>query len=993
MAVIRKVRIGVRFPGGQGRAEPGQPVTVTLRSSAGTVKFQRPNYVNDQGEYNLFGGGFGGPGGPSPEPGDSVEIAFVDGDPDVLRVPALTARTDVDADTMSGDAPAGATVHARGRREQPGAVQRGEQRFGPVRGARRPDARSRPPVNGIVYVSPTEGAEFYTTWAAVQLTVNGGNTFNSNYITGNGPTFRTVRAQLLTPDGKLIGQASGTVFGDNAFVVTPGGGARPQFFLQLRDATGAQIEMKPGDKLHVTAGDDEIELTIPPLDAVIFVQTDTINGHTNPGAKVTLQIAGDPTGGISTTADTTADAAGNFSHSFAGAWDVKYGDFVLMSTAIGGHVYLNTTIAPGMLVDADQALVMASLAPNVEAVVSLKRAGKVIASRTTRADESGALMAALTDDAGEPALLQAGDVVAVTPAAPGVDPLTLIVPNLSVTADTVSDAVGGRATAGGSITMLAIDAYSREGTIGLNQAWPSVEADGTYAADFVPHVDVRPGTRVFALYRPAAGHYVVRTRTVPILNAEHSGPNACGFGEPRRDVTAGLADAQSRLAATYATKARFDGFFSAALRDPAKNLWATDTSQTEMAVLGGPTADIRFTTFDVAVDWQQRSITGRGPVASTFFVRPAVPCSQQAPQGVLNINVQFANAQSTAMDGTFQTFVPGQVGPPGTGVELAFYAPNEHRMFRTIYRALAQVFIHADRVAGRANPLADVTVVVAAADGTERARAAVKADADGRYEARLTDPAGKALAIAAADVVTVQAAAETPKVTVEPLSFDWSPGVREIVGSAPAGRTVQVTVRVQNGATYTMPHGRRGRHVPPGRRGRPAARRLDAGRRRGGADHAADGRRASDHRPDRQLRRAARARGPQPDRLSAGRLQQPARVGGAGERRRRTASRPAHRPSRRGRAPRRRLGGGDARLGDAGVAAAGGRGGGLGASGHGPCAVGRRQREGDHGSRGGAQRWAPSLVRRRSAGAPDPAHAKMRRIAPTPACSPPRGRR
>ena len=44
---------------------------------------------------------------------------------------------------------------------------------------------------------------------------------------------------FIFSDGKLVGQASGTVFGDNAFVVTPGGGARPQFFLQLRDATGA----------------------------------------------------------------------------------------------------------------------------------------------------------------------------------------------------------------------------------------------------------------------------------------------------------------------------------------------------------------------------------------------------------------------------------------------------------------------------------------------------------------------------------------------------------------------------------------------------------------------------------------------------------------------------------------------------------------------------------------------------------------------------------
>ncbi|MEO8082484.1 MAG: hypothetical protein ABI780_01545 [Ardenticatenales bacterium] len=805
VAVIRRVRIGVRFPGGQGRAEPGQAVTVTLRSSAGAVKFRQPNYVNDQGDYNLFGGG--GPGGVAPEPGDSVEIAFVDGDPDVLRVPEISARTDVDADKIYGTAPAGATVIVRvntaGGAKTVTAVSNASGQYEALLS---PTVDLVRPMNGSVFVSPTEGAQFYTTWAAIQLTVNGGNSFNSNFVTGNGPTLRTIRAEAYTPDGKLIGQASGTVFGDNAFLVVPGGGANPQFILQLNDTTGARIEMKPGDKLKVTAGDDVIELTIPPLDAVVFVQTDTVNGHTLPNAPVTLQIAGDPTGGIAVSADTTADAAGNFSHSFAGAWDVKYGDFVLLSTRVGGgHQVLNTTIAPGMLVDADQGFVLSSLAPNVEAIVSLKRGGKTVASQATRTDESGGLMAALTDAGGAPITLQTGDVLAVTAASPGVEPLTLTMPDLTVEADTATDAISGRATAGGSMTMLGLDAYSRAGTIGLYQAWPSVEANSTYRADFVPHIDVRPGTSVLALYRPAAGHYVVRTRTVPILNAEHSGPNACGYGEPRKDVGIDVADGMSGHAADAATKARFDGYFSTTLRNAAKSLYATKENDTEMAKLGGPTADVRFVALDVQVDWQQRRITGRGPAATTFFVRPAVPCAQQAPQGVLNVNVQFANPQTTGADGSFQTFLPGQIGQPGTGLELAYYAPNEHRVFRTIYRALAQVYIHADRVSGRANALDGVTVMVAAADGTERARATVKADGDGAYDARLTDAAGKALTIQPGDVVTVQTATESPKVTIEPLAFDWSPGVSEIVGSAPAGRTVDLVLRVTGGRTYTIP--------------------------------------------------------------------------------------------------------------------------------------------------------------------------------------------
>ena len=64
----------------------------------------------------------------------------------------------------------------------------------------------------------------------------------------------------------------------------------------------------------------------------------------------------------------------------------------------------------------------------------------------------------------------------------------------------------------------------------------------------MPRIDVRPGSRFFALYRPPQGHYVLRTRTVPILNAEHTGPNACGYGLPYEDVSLTLeAGARDRV--------------------------------------------------------------------------------------------------------------------------------------------------------------------------------------------------------------------------------------------------------------------------------------------------------------------------------------------------------------------------------------------------------------------------------------------------------------
>lgn len=811
LAVLRKVRIGVNLPTGQGRAEPGRQVTVTLRSDTGAVKRLQRTVVNDQGEYSLqFGGGFFGPGTTpvTAAPGDSVEIAFVEGDPQLITVPALSARTDVAADTVSGAAPSGSTVRVRvdsapGRPSVTAPANPADAYVATLSGT----LDLARPANGTASFTLSDGTEFYTTWAAVQLTATLGNTFSANFVTGNGPGGRSVTAELLAPDGRLVGQASGFVFGEDANVVIigPGGASSPQFFLQLADTTGTPVEMRPGDKLRVTTGDDVTELVVPPLDAVIFVQTDTVNGHSLPNAKVTVQIIADPSGGISATAEATADAAGNFSQSFAGTWDVKYCDFVQLTTAVDGHNILNTTIAPGMLLDLDQALLLGSLAPNIQATISLKRGTRTLSETTAGTDPSGAFATLFTDAQGTPLLLLSGDVITVTPQSAGSDPLTLTVPDLTITADPATDLIQGRATAGGALTMLATDAYARSGSLGIAQAWPALGGDNTYATDFVPRVNVRPGTRVFAIYRPPAGHYVARTHTVPILNAEHSGPNACGFGEARLPVTADLRSAGGATLASTTAPASFDGFFSSVLRDPAKAAVATATGMIENASLGKTSASTTLPPLDLQVDWQNRAIQGTGPANTTFYVQRAVPCPGQQPGGVLNINIGFAFEGQTGPDGSFQYFVPPNLGAPGTGLELALYAPNDHRVFRHMVRTLGRIFIHHERVAGRANPLDAVTVILRSAGGTERARAVVKADENGFFDVRLTDAGGKAVTIAAGDSVLLQAPTEAPEIRVEPLAFDWSPGGSPLVGQAPPGRTVQVVLRLASGQFVSIP--------------------------------------------------------------------------------------------------------------------------------------------------------------------------------------------
>lgn len=803
LAVLPRVRVGVDLPISQGLAEPGRAMTVTLRSAEGAVKAMSPAQADDQGRYQMyfFGGG-------APRAGDSLEIAFADnlGDPLLLRVPELTAVSDVDGDAVAGRAPADAVVTVRV--DGPGAPTRftaTADSGGGYRASMAGRLDLKRPAYGSVTVPGSGTAEFTTSWAAVQLNVGVGSTIQGNFVYGNGPAWRQVSAELRSPEGKVVGTGNGQVFGGDGIFLGPGGSgadAGPQFFMQLADITGSGIQMQTGDKLHVTVGAEVLDLTVPPLDAVVFVQSDRVTGRTAPNTRLTLSVADSPLF-FDTTAETTSDAAGNFSHDFSGKRNIKNADFIQISADIGGHNVIDLTVAPGLLMDLDQAVLLGSIAPNLDVAVTLKRGAISVSRQNTTTDANGAMFVRFADGSGAPLRLQVGDEVTVSPADPTQDPLRLTVPDLSLSWDLAADTVSGSAPAQGQLTLFASTAYPVAGTLGISQGWPSVQAGNRFSSEFVPSIDVRPGSRFTMLYRPPQGHYVVRSRTVPILNAEHSGPKACGFGTPYEPVSAKLEAGGRQLATATAQTALYDGFFDRLLLDAAGKAVKTAAEQRESAQLGALAAAIDLPRFDLAVDWNTQQVEGKGPAGATYYVQPAMPCEGQRPQGILSLDIAFAFDDQTAADGAFTTFLPGGAAP-GSGVEVSFYAPDGQRYFRQAYRALARIFIHSDRVTGQANALDDATVILKGAAGQERSRATAAADGDGAFGLRLPEGAAGPERIEAGDIVTLQAGGQSADITVEPLSFDWSAGA-PIFGNAPAGRPVQLRLRLKSGATYSIP--------------------------------------------------------------------------------------------------------------------------------------------------------------------------------------------
>ncbi len=795
VGVLRATRIGVRLPFTVGRAQPGLPVTATLLSDTGATKAMSRSQVSDEGEYQVFFGGFFGPGRTVPEPGDTLELEFVGGDPLLFEIPLFTARANVTANAVEGEAPAEGTVRV---------VVDGNPAAPPVATTADVTGRYRAvfsgwtlarPANGFALYSRSESHDFFTTWAAIQLNVYPGNNLQSNTIVANGPLLQTAHADLLAPDGTIVASADSPIFGGTIFapgIATEG----PQFVMTVTDVTGQPVDMEPGDTLRVTAGDETVDLVIPPLDAVILTQANTITGRTAPNAPVTIMVSQLPPN-FDAIVETTADASGNFGYDFTGELTLRHGDQFQLIAGVGGHNVLSVMIAPGLILDLDQALLLGSIAPNVAVDVTVTRSGQPLAQGRTFADVSGLFAMLLVDSTGAPVVLAEGDVIEAVPDDGTVTPLALTVPMLAVDYDIDSDRVSGVATPGGGLTMLATEAYPRGNSLGLAQAWPPIATDRTYEAQFVPSIDVHPGTRIIALYRPAEGHYAFRSVTVPILNAEHSGPSACGFGVPHQPVAVDLRDATGIDLAGAEATGRFDGYFSVLLKDVAEELVASAAGNTVRGDLVDTVATIDLPTLDVQMDWQRSFLTGTGPADKEFLLGPAVPCPQQQPAGVLSIGVNFGFTQRTGPDGAINAFVPPFLLGQGGGLEIAFFDENGHRWFRNLYRATAQIFIRTPVVAGQVNALDDVHLSLAAADATEKGAADVAANGFGQFAAALVG-AAEDVSSEAGDVLTLDAGGQRTTVTVEQLAFDWSPGLGEVTGQAPASRPVVMLLRLEN---------------------------------------------------------------------------------------------------------------------------------------------------------------------------------------------------
>ncbi|MFN2115117.1 MAG: hypothetical protein ACK2T6_05340 [Anaerolineae bacterium] len=777
---VEQIRVGVHQSLVTGTADPGRAITITVRSAAGVAKGTQTVRSNGSGQYQATF-----TGNTWIEFGDSVEVELVFGDPISVYVARVSAETDPLADTVSGEAPAGTSVrvsHGSGN-DQTAILTTADQsgRYVADFGGTLDLAA---PMSGDLVVRLPSGHELFTGWAAVQMTMELGQSF----LTGNGPVGRSVSAELLDSDMQLVATGSAEIFGGGGAIgpnrPVPGTGSS-QWDLDFEDTLGALVAIAPGDTVRATVGDDHFEVKVPPLSGVAFVADDLVNGSTTAGRALTLRVQHVVTG-ENTYVDLVADADGNFTHQFGEEFDLQHNDAILLTTLEAGHRVNSRFFVPGLRLDLDTATLVGSWRPDTVVAYELRGSAGVRASGTTTTNAEALFSVVLQSPSGARAVPQEGDTLTVEALSGAAEaPLVMEVPRLTIEWDTDTDYMGGETMPGGHLTFVVEDVIGR-GLAGPTnrRVDPEIEPDGTYVAQYVPAFNLEPGIQMRATYRLPSGHLVYRTRYAPLINVQSAGANICGFSAPRSDVDASLHDAGGAKSASAWAVADYNSRFAALMYDAGGDPVPMLAGQTVRADLGGEDVEMEIPPLTVKVDWETGRVEGEGPPRSTFMVLwPARGCLDTSDRQMMR--------GRTDPQGQFTTRAVGI--DPGQGFEVAYYVDDGHRVYTHVFRSLGQIYVHTDKITGRALPLSPVSVELLGADGAPRGKAAGMADSDGLFELLLRGDAGQSVTSAPGDTVMLAASGENPDIVVEDLRLEWTEG-GAIAGYAPPNREVEIAL-------------------------------------------------------------------------------------------------------------------------------------------------------------------------------------------------------
>jgi len=739
--------------------------------------------------------------------GGSLEVDYGEGsDPERIAIPDIVAVSDADGDAFRGTAPPGAALTVE--------VIVGEARTAfEVTAA--PDGSWDLPLAGQVDVAPGVGARlWYTDAAGHRLFVDTAPVRivarpDSSYLSAAPWTGRPYRAEVRDAEGRVV--ASVARFADK-------GPEDDERHLVLREPVGNALDdifrqrplMQAGDVIWVRIGDDEARWELPPLEGRIDPDRDIVVGQTDPGAELVV-IGGEVDDPLAVVVTTTAGADGRFFADLSGRHDIPYGGAVHVRRDDGPHRLERQVYAPQMVIDYERATVSGVMEPRVAVSVRLLDGASVRAEGRSLASSSGRYDAVLRDRAGSAVVPREGERIEVTaPDAELVKAMEITLPPLHIDVAPDRRSLRGPRPSDGYFSARESVNPTRwpDGNL-FNGVTASLSLTETARWRVDLSRTMPPGLRLdISAYSPS-GHLLKRSYVAPMVAIENGGARACGMAQPYADVALALQAEDGTAHAVHRATASIDGLFALEWRNadgqPVYSR-ALDrvVGQVGDAAIAIP-IDPMTSTVDVAAKLLRAQIR---PGAHPVVTAPARSCLfelSSADERSLEASWlrpwRTSYGPPTPPDGLLARGLP----PPellARGMDLYYETEDEHRLFRTVYRPLLLTAdVATGELSGQAIPGARVDLELRAADGTPIGQAVATTDPTGAFAVsvdRSLLAAGvtiDAFARTGPDVQLTPGGSMTATMTVEPLDID--PSAAAILGQAPAGRTVELTLDVR----------------------------------------------------------------------------------------------------------------------------------------------------------------------------------------------------
>jgi hypothetical protein len=443
-------------------------------------------------------------------PGDLLELA-AGGVTTSFTVPAATAQVNLASKTLFGTGPAGAEVADGGLQCRRNPFANGQGGGVIVDGGGNwvlPCGDLELGDTGSVFFTEASGNRTYVNWSTPYVTVR----LYGNQVSGI--TVPQAEIQLALRRGE--GAAAAVVATATVQADASNGWFRAAFF----GPGGLPFLTQPGDTLLATYGGQTISVPLVALAAAADVATEKVSGAGPAGAALEVSVEDDL--GRAEVRPVTANAAGQYTADFAGAFDVAPGAQlqVMYRNADGNNVQLVQRV-PLVRINLSSDIVDGFAVANGRAALALIRGGATVATAEAATDAEGAFSAFFLDGQGNVIDLLPGDTVQVGMTAASAAGVTEAAVPAAVTAgalaltvalDAATDSITGNGPAGAPILIVAYRCAA-----GYCQAYATTViagSDGRYAAQLAGIFELDATSYAYAQARDAGGNLTSAT-TVP----------------------------------------------------------------------------------------------------------------------------------------------------------------------------------------------------------------------------------------------------------------------------------------------------------------------------------------------------------------------------------------------------------------------------------------------------------------------------------------------